>query len=327
MRQPQHPKRQHYVPRLLLRGFVAANTEQVYVFDKQDSRVFRTSIRKIASERAFYDLDIPDGLATLEPALADLESKAGPIIDGIRKARSVAGLSEADAVTLALFAMVQHQRTVNFRAKVGQMNADMAAWLRKLGHDPNTVKGFKEFDDEELRAFSLFSVARAHELVPHLLDKAWLLFARSPSKTFYIGDNPIAMQNHKDFGFYGNIGLAVPGIEIYLPLSSDLTLAWYSASFVKELGEGLALAEKLKIEMPSETARIDELSARPGRILAAMSTGDLVYCEGENVVNLNSLQVRYAERYVYSREGDFDLAREMVAKHPSLRSGPRGQVG
>jgi len=42
-------------------------------------------------------------------------------------------------------------------------------------------------------------------------------------RSFYLGDNPVlALNNTRDFGPYGNIGLAVPGIEIYLPLTSDL---------------------------------------------------------------------------------------------------------
>lgn len=58
-----HAKQQHYVPKLLLRGFAEGPNEQVYVFDKATDRAFRTSIRNIAGEVGFYDIDTPEGLA------------------------------------------------------------------------------------------------------------------------------------------------------------------------------------------------------------------------------------------------------------------------
>jgi Protein of unknown function (DUF4238) len=56
-----------------------------------------------------------------------------------------------------------------------------------------------------------------------------LLRARAP-ESLYISDNPITLFNSKDFGFRGNLGLACFGIEIYLPLSSHLTLAIFCPS-------------------------------------------------------------------------------------------------
>jgi hypothetical protein len=48
--------------------------------------------------------------------------------------------------------------------------------------------------------------------------------------------------------------------------------------------------------------------------------------EPEPVVNLNSLQVRQAERYVYSSQPDFALVEKMLAKQPAYRQGPRPRV-
>lgn len=322
-----HPKRQHYVPQFLLRGFAIKGKGRVYAFDKQTGNVFEASLDRIANERAFYDIETPDGTASIEPALATLESTVAPIIARIREKLSLSQLTESDAVTLALFAMVQHQRTVNYRAKVRQLNTEMAEWLRKLGFDPKNVKGFKDFDEDDLRAFSLLSVAKAHEFVPHLLDKAWVLFQASPNTSFYIGDNPIAMQNRKDFGFYGNIGLAVPGIEIYLPISADLTLAWLSESFIQECEEAITLAEAMKQEPTADAERVEHLANVARTFLNTMEERRVVQCEEANVVNLNSLQVKYSERFLYSSEDNFDLARQMIADNSGLRIGPRGKLG
>ena len=58
-------------------------------------------------------------------------------------------------------------------------------------------------------------------------------------------------------------------------------------------------------------------------MMAAIETGCPVTFSQEHVVNFNSLQIRYAERYVFSPNDDFGLARQMIAAHPELRIGPR----
>jgi hypothetical protein len=65
---------------------------------------------------------------------------------------------------------------------------------------------------------------------PHFLNKDWLLISTTRKSPFIIGDNPLALQNAIDMGPYGNLGLAVKGIEIYLPLSPVRALAIWCPS-------------------------------------------------------------------------------------------------
>jgi hypothetical protein len=46
----------------------------------------------------------------------------------------------------------------------------------------------------------------------------------------------------------------------------------------------------------------------------------------DNVLNHNSLQVRQAERYVFSSQPDFELVESMIADHPRFRKGPRLEI-
>lgn len=322
-----HPKHQHYVPKILLRGFAQGAKEQISVFDKWDERAFKTSIRNVAGQTGFYDIKTPEGLATLEPALAQLESSTAPILDRIRSHKSIDVLTDDERVQVALFAMVQHQRTQGNRARLSQVSADFATWLRKLGFDPAQVENFKELDEEGVKVVGMQLVAAAHELIPFILDKSWILLQSPASSNYYIGDNPIALKNRKEFGFYGNIGLGVPGIEIYLPVGSDLTLAWYSETFVTEFSETIKKAEKLKQEMPSRASHIDSLLRIPKAFLESVATRKPLACSADNVISMNAAQVRYAERFVYSRVDDFDLVRKMLSDDPRYRTGPRMQVG
>ena len=57
--------------------------------------------------------------------------------------------------------------------------------------------------------------------------------------------------------------------------------------------------------------------------MAAFDTGRPLQYQPENVVRFNSLQIARAERFVYSHQDDFSLAREMIDDNPELRRGPR----
>jgi hypothetical protein len=322
-----HPKRQHYVPKLLLRGFADGEREQLYALDKTTGKAFLTSVRNVATEKAFYDLKTDAGLESLESGLSRLESVAAPLISRIRVDRSLAFLTPNDREMLALFAMVQHQRTTNYREKVAKMNADLLAKIRGMGFDTTNIDGIKEFNAQDLQRFAMQSIGMAINFVPHILDKAWILLAAPGNEQFYLADNPIALQNRKDFGAYGNIGFAVPGIEIFLPLSSELCLAWYSSSFVEEFTDGVDTARQLKTVLPQETARLDANIARLTEFLDAARSGHVMQCEVENVVNVNAGQLFSAERFIFSRGGDFSLAIKILGEKPHWRTGPRGKVG
>ena len=48
--------------------------------------------------------------------------------------------------------------------------------------------------------------------------------------------------------------------------------------------------------------------------------------DAENVKYHNSLQVISAERFIFSLHDEFDMVREMLASHPSLKTGRRIEI-
>ena len=75
---------------------------------------------------------------------------------------------------------------------------------------------------------SLQFLGNFKEIVPYILDKSWLLFKTPIIRPFYISDNPVVMQNKQYHNSPGSLGIAVPGIEVYLPISKTLVLGLYS---------------------------------------------------------------------------------------------------
>lgn len=57
-----------------------------------------------------------------------------------------------------------------------------------------------------------------------------------------------------------------------------------------------------------------------------LSSGRPLQYSAANVENLNSLQIVWSERYIFSSSNDFDLARAMIKDHPHLKYGPRTTV-
>jgi hypothetical protein len=184
-----------------------------------------------------------------------------------------------------------------------------------------------EMGEEDAARLSTDLALGAHEFAPFVFDKAWVLFKNDGPVPYYTSDNPVTLQNFEKFGPYGNIGFAVPGIEIYLPLSRSLTLCMFCRSRAEQAQEVINKARTLGRALPLLQPELRERTEFAERLLESAQRGIAFVQSREGVVNVNSLQVRYAERYVYSAIDEFSLVRQMLRDCPDLRSGPRVQVG
>jgi hypothetical protein len=110
-----------------------------------------------------------------------------------------------------------------------------------------------------------------------LLKKIWFLI--ESDKAFFSSDNPIVLQNSYNRNpDRGTLGIDSDGIEIYFPLTDSLLVC-------------------LCCE----------------RIYECVKDQKLEYNE-ENIENVNSLQVAYSERFVFSSQNNFELVEDMIKK-------------
>jgi len=309
---------QHYVPQLLLRGFATPKRKQVYVFDKQTEKVFRSSVRNLACERGFYDLDDDGDPERLDRWLRQLEEQTAPIIRSLRSQRAVSQLHRIERQWIAAFIAVQYVRTRHHREFRGDLNRQMAEALREMGADPNKVENFRELTEAEVRHSSIEGMpGLAFTLLPHLMDKAWILLSAVPGNAFWVGDHPVVLANNINpgDGIRGTLGFGVRGIEVYLPISSEVTLGCLCQTIPALFAAAMALpfAPTLSKERAKE-------------FLAAFAGGTTLQLDAENVKYHNSLQVISAERFIFSLHNDFAMAREMLASHPDLRKGRRIEI-
>lgn len=309
---------QHYVPQLLLRNFCGETPGRLFVFEKSTSRVFPANTRNVGGERDFYEFQIAGVKLSVDPALTSLESAAAPVISKIVDSESLRGLSTEDRATLSQFAAVQLVRTSHFRAQSRDLSKAIEAELRSRGLDPSTMEGYAPLDSESSKFLTAQALIGSDELASHIHSKDWVLF-RAPSELpFWISDNPVSRQN---FVVPAGWGLANPGVEIYLPLSAKLSLVFVCST----LRSGLLNLRSRQDAPHHGVTRLSESVAEARRFLAALESGEPLDCDAENVKNVNSMQVIFAERFVFSGVNDFSLAREML-ETGRYRVGPRYRV-
>jgi hypothetical protein len=168
--------------------------------------------------------------------------------------------------------------------------------------------------------------------------KDFVLAEPAPGRSFYLGDNPVSLANSRDFGPYGNLGIALPGIEVYMPLAADLMLCAWCPSILAEISErhhrgkrdrraealGQVVAGRLSpAEMKRLLEQFESLEQPHEEFLAATAEGRPVSSSSDNIDYYNGLQTTWAYRYVISRDGDFSLAQRANRENPSLRRGRR----
>lgn len=308
-------KVQHYVPQFLLRNFGRGKKDQLWVFDKSNDRSFFTNAKNVASESRFYDFELDGETISLEPILTKIESVAKHVVEKILSEDTLGVLGEEERAQLAIFCSIQMARTRTFREQWLSFPRMLREKLEK--HGEKVAEGsqaeqlIQDLTENEVKAESGSFMLKAPEMfAEHFLSKHWILAATDAKHPFLISDNPLTRQNMIERPLRGNLGLTVPGIEIYLPLAPTRALGMWCPSLTVPILEREAELQK----------------GAPGYAEAladAIRTGNPLLYTHENVENFNSLQVWQAERYVFSSKEDFALAHDMVTSNDRLRAGPR----
>lgn len=237
---------QHVVPQLLLRNFATGSrrNRQIWVFDKQTGKEFRTAVRNVATEGGFYDFVIDGRLHSLDPAMTRLESTVAADILAIVQNRVIPGDPEA-RVRLATFLSVQKLRTDAQR----QQYFHFGELLRKTLEEregPQAASLIPKTSKEQSYAEAISMIPDLlKSALPHILGKSWILYGTTHQYPFYVSDNPVTLYNTvNQHELMGGEGLAVPGIEIYLPVSDTLCLGLLCPSIEAWLRNSLSHMEE-----------------------------------------------------------------------------------
>lgn len=331
------PRFNHYVPKFILANF--ASSGKICIFDKHSQREFKLPPYRAMGETDFNNVELGGYVLSFEDRFSAIENKAAPLIKKIIDTKSLHNLEPMEAAVLHVFLIVQH-----LRSKIWRLNQDsIADEIKKRWSDapinprPDIIK------DEQLAKLSALrgTFDNLDELTRLLVIKHSYLMIRDCRDELYTSDSPFVMHNHKQYGPYGNIGLAVPGIEIYYPLSPDIAVAYCCPSTMKEIeGEQEQLQKKIaeffgkRFLSPSGVGNDDLIVLSHMKAELQRSKADyhlmkdlrLTPMNAENVLYLNSLQVSSSHRYIAARRPNFPFARMALREHPHWKQGRRLRV-
>ena len=296
----QRTKNQHYVPQFLLRRF-ADKSERIHVYDKHSRKSFVSSTRNVASENYFYDLKVGNIEIALEPMMTEIENAALSALNSIADSGSIDKLTDNCKANIAFFMGTQMIRT---RASLEALH-QAEEGLRRVGPlkglTPETMPNLF-MDDEQLKQINLLNLRIANDLASQFLNKDWIVY-RDQKKQFMISDHPLFRQNYyPENPLMGNNGIACEGIQIYMPLSPEFTLAFICPTLSEPF------REHQRTKMPDTEIPL----------LIAIDNGTPLDLVDDCVIYQNSLQIVNANRFVFSASKDFTLIDKMLDATPSL---------
>jgi Protein of unknown function (DUF4238) len=336
---------QHYVPQVLLRlhvndGTAKRGSEQVWCFDKKTGKVFSPNIRGVLAGSRFYEVEVGGETISLEEPLSAIESQVAPILSRLVQNQKLSELTREDRFMIASFCAVQHLRTQAFRDRIKDLNEGVAEALRKRGIDPADVSNFKMLSEDEIKSLSMEMLADApRKYGCHFVAKYWHLVGTTSDDPFHLGDHPVVLDNDVYGPARGALGLASPGVTIYLPLSPTLCLAMTDPVLVEESLEGARKVRAGYKEMQGKTptrgtpeewaAFLQEMKENHDRVneqVRSFEDGAPSAYHPQIVMRVNSLQMLYGGRWIVSSKPDFSLPLKMIETDPGLRDRHKAEV-
>jgi hypothetical protein len=333
---------QHYVPKFILRQFLSDPIkEKVPVYDKQGDKTFVTSIKNIMAERRFNDFAFEDLTVSFEPVACTIEESVLRTYKKIVKDRQFDG-SPDERAALSFLIAFQMVRTKAHRERYQDIEEKLRHKVESLGGRMEDVQGWEPLTEDRLKRSHITSIRDSIGKFAHIIsEKQFFISASAPNRSFYLGDNPVCLHNSRSFGAYGNLGLAVPGIEIYMPLASDLMLCVLCPSILDQIREeqksikaklrerALSLVMAGRLSQEAFKSYVDSASTIPDveDLLLRIEKGQLISSNESNMDYYNSLQTSFSSRYIVCQRSDFALARKFNKEYPHQRGGMRLQLG
>lgn len=322
-------KKQHTVPRFLLENFGfggSGKKRRLFTFDKQNGKIFQQSVYDATTRSTFYNIEGHPDRASLEPILGIYESKSAPVIQKIIKTKNLSCLDEEERYNMATFVALQRARSYGELRRISSIIDALSAKINSIAPTRDQIESELELPDSlERKNLFLKAILDRGDESHILLHKSWILYETDDENPFYISDNPITLHNHIDMRPYGNLGIALKGIQIHLPLSSTLTLALTCPSIKEQAINAKNQIQMLMVKAPHALSNL----ANPISIIEygyAYENGLPIKQTADNVRFLNSLQVKFSEQYVFSNRNEFSLAQEMIGDNERFKKGMRMRV-
>jgi hypothetical protein len=219
-------KRHHYVPRFLLKKFsVRAEGKSIYIYNIKSQRLIcGGSLKGQAYKDYLYGRD-----GRIEKALSDLEYATSIIVYNITNNNSYPSVEEF--ITLLMFVLMLHGRTLYSADQLDEITDMLAKKFLMASNNMDIVKHLDQIKIKTTNPMSLI-LSKIAMFVPLAFDLHMKILRNVTAIDFIISDNPVIyynrfLENRKTYG--SNVGIAVKGLQIFLPISPRYTLFFFDS--------------------------------------------------------------------------------------------------
>ena len=232
-------KRQHYVPRFILRNFsISKQGKQINLYNIPDNKfVENASLKEQAALNYFYGKN-----GKIEYAFGTIETEAAKVIQNIYS-QKLPTYNSSDHSTLLFFTLTLGARTLYKADEQADLLKNLMKKIASL--DPKLKDHLDEFEIkvENPLGYSLKAVATS---LPLAVDLRYKLIVNKTKIPFIISDNPVVYYNNflegrKKIG--SNIGIAVKGLQIFMPISPMHQIIFYDQNVYKVNGARKSIFE------------------------------------------------------------------------------------
>lgn len=220
-------KRQHFVPRMILRNF-SKDGKRLSLF-VEGKRIDGVSLRDQCQEDYFYGAD-----QIMEKSFADEEAKMATFFGDLAPQR-FANLTDDHVRQLRFFVAYQQART---RGAAEHVSRFTGAFAKQTLKDSVLLNKNPDLNPDDLDLIEIGMEGAQHEALwnatkttPILLDLAVKFIRTERTPGFIIADHPVVAYNqfaehHPILSRYPtSTGLALKGLQLFMPLSPSMTLA------------------------------------------------------------------------------------------------------
>ncbi len=234
-------KRQHYVPKFLLKKFsIDGNDKQINIYNIENAKfITNASLKEQCALDYFYGKD-----DDLEEGFAEMETEASKIINSIILKNIVPERKSVDFLTLISFSLILSARTPNCEEEISDFFSAIDKKMMMM--DPRLKQYGDKIECKINEPLKRSLYAMISEL-PVALDLEVKLLVNNTAKSFWLSDNPVVYYNsffEKKTKWFTGTGLADKGLQIFLPISPKHMLHFYDSDVYK-----VGCARKKTIEL------------------------------------------------------------------------------
>jgi Protein of unknown function (DUF4238) len=287
-------KKQHFVPKLLLRSFASDYDKKLISIFNVDTGFFRLGcpIKNQAQEDFFYGND-----GVIEDSLGKIENDTAPIIKSILNNRLLPKRDTKEYGLLFFFSLLLAYRTQNAAEQINEVVNKSLQEIIKLD------EGLKDYRDSGLKFGYKNPAAESLKIISESIlgayDLELKLLVNNTKNKFIVSDNPAVKYNQflekrKHPGGY--LGIYAKGLQLFLPISPDLLLVYFD-KWAYKIGN-----RKDKVVLVNNAKDINTLN-----YLQIVNCFETVFSQQDNEFYLNQL----AEKSRKLRSQDSTIFKEI----------------